>query len=69
MKVVDVSYIEPTCGHVFDTEAPNRDACLGDSGSGVIFNDMIYGVISQGGLDYACQSPTAIMDSKSQLPI
>uniref|UniRef100_A0A3B5LDB3 Peptidase S1 domain-containing protein n=1 Tax=Xiphophorus couchianus TaxID=32473 RepID=A0A3B5LDB3_9TELE len=40
-------------GHVFKT---------GDSGSGVIFNDMIYGVISQGGLDYACQDPTFIMD-------
>ncbi|XP_014326310.2 trypsin II-P29-like [Xiphophorus maculatus] len=62
MQVVAVSRIEPTSGHVFKTAAPNKDICLGDSGSGVIFNDMIYGVISQGGLDYACQDPTFIMD-------
>ncbi|XP_032422225.1 kallikrein-5-like [Xiphophorus hellerii] len=62
MQVIAVSCIEPRSGHVFDTEAASKDACLGDSGSGVIFNDMIYGVISQGGLDYACQTPVAVMD-------
>ncbi|XP_054889623.1 snake venom serine protease Dav-PA-like [Poeciliopsis prolifica] len=52
----------PMWGHIIGTEAPNKDICFGDSGSGVIFNNMIYGVISVGDVQQACQSPGCAMD-------
>ncbi|XP_034044443.1 anionic trypsin-like [Thalassophryne amazonica] len=37
------------------------DSCIGDSGGGVIFNNMIYGVISSGGIS-ACTEPVKFMN-------
>ncbi|XP_032416880.1 trypsin-like [Xiphophorus hellerii] len=62
MEAVRVSQVHQAHGHVFYAEAPNKDVCYGDSGGAVVYNDMIYGVISFGGPDYACQKPAIIMD-------
>ncbi|XP_032416885.1 trypsin-like [Xiphophorus hellerii] len=62
MEVVRVSQVHQAHGHVFYAEAPNKDVCYGDSGGAVVYNDMIYGVISFGGPDYACQKPAINMD-------
>ncbi|XP_043974220.1 anionic trypsin-1-like [Gambusia affinis] len=62
MKVDDVSVFELTCGHVFYTASPNKDICPGDSGSAAVVNGMIYGVMVEGGPDYACETPVFIMD-------
>ncbi|XP_008402973.1 protein C activator [Poecilia reticulata] len=61
MKVVQVSQFKPTCGRVFYTAAPNRDTCYGDSGGGVMFNNMIYGVTVEMGPN-VCQKPVTNMD-------
>ncbi|XP_032415479.1 anionic trypsin-1-like [Xiphophorus hellerii] len=62
IKVDDGSIFDPTCGHVFYTAAPNKDICPGDSGSAAVLNGMIYGVMVEGGPDYACEAPVSIMD-------
>ncbi|XP_014884673.1 trypsin-like [Poecilia latipinna] len=62
MKVAAVSHFDPTCGHVFLIEAQDKDICHGDSGSGVEFDDRIYGVIAECTGEYACQMPAKIMD-------
>ncbi|XP_008431326.1 anionic trypsin-2-like [Poecilia reticulata] len=62
MKVVGVSEIKPGSGHIFYTSEANRDISSADSGSGVIFNNMIYGVISQAPLTHAFLGPIAVMD-------
>ncbi|XP_054903236.1 trypsin-like [Poeciliopsis prolifica] len=62
MKVVEGSHLLKPYGHVFSTAAPNKDACYGDSGSGVMFNGKIYGVISPGVPVNECQSAVSIMD-------
>ncbi|XP_043974224.1 trypsin-like isoform X2 [Gambusia affinis] len=62
MKVVQASHFLPTYGHVFAASAPNKDACNGDYGSAVVFNGKIYGVMSPGVPDYACQRPAYIVD-------
>ncbi|XP_032413733.1 anionic trypsin-2-like [Xiphophorus hellerii] len=50
-------------GNVFLVRAPNRDACPGDSGGGVVHNNMLYGVISfTGNRNYACRAPVGVMD-------
>ncbi|XP_054903192.1 kallikrein-1-like [Poeciliopsis prolifica] len=49
-------------GHIFRVEEPNKDACYGDYGSAVVFNDMVYGVISVETSHYACKKPVSIMD-------
>ncbi|XP_007553659.1 factor V activator RVV-V alpha-like isoform X2 [Poecilia formosa] len=55
--------------HIFSVSEPNRDVCFGDSGGGVIFNNMIYGVIS-GVLDgtHACVREAIMMDVCRYLP-
>ncbi|XP_014913339.1 trypsin II-P29-like [Poecilia latipinna] len=62
MNVVAVSQIKPGSGHVFHIQAPNKDISFADSGSGVIFNNMIYGVISQAPLTYAFLGPIVVME-------
>ncbi|XP_014870679.1 kallikrein-13-like [Poecilia latipinna] len=62
MKVVAVSTFLQTRGHIFLTEAPNKDICYADAGGAAMYNGMIYGVISFFGADYACQQSTVIMD-------
>ncbi|XP_032433040.1 cationic trypsin-3-like [Xiphophorus hellerii] len=61
MKVDAVSRFMPRHGHIFLTSAPNKDACIGDSGGAVVYNNMIYGVICLGG-SAPCQKPTVIID-------
>ncbi|PWA21598.1 hypothetical protein CCH79_00003482, partial [Gambusia affinis] len=61
MKVVAVSQLMQTLGHTFHTAAPNKDVCHGDSGAAVVFNDMIYGLISGCGKD-AFQIPAIHTD-------
>ncbi|XP_043958048.1 anionic trypsin-1-like [Gambusia affinis] len=61
MKVVAVSQLMQTLGHTFHTAAPNKDVCHGDSGAAVVFNDMIYGLISGCGRD-AFQIPAIHTD-------
>ncbi|XP_054892781.1 kallikrein-2-like [Poeciliopsis prolifica] len=61
MKVVSVSIIIPTFGHVLYAVAPNKDICFSDPGGAVMYNDLIYGIICLGGPD-ACQRPVAIID-------
>ncbi|XP_043954200.1 trypsin-like [Gambusia affinis] len=61
MKVVGVSLFKHSHGHVFHVGAPNKKMCNGDTGGAVVYNNMIYGVISFGGQD-ACQSPATILD-------
>ncbi|XP_034044221.1 trypsin I-P1-like [Thalassophryne amazonica] len=48
------------CGQ-FPRGTHQGDACLGDSGGGVIFNNMIYGVISSVGIP-ACTYPVEFMN-------
>ncbi|XP_027863363.1 cationic trypsin-like [Xiphophorus couchianus] len=62
MKVTAASNLDPLCGHILLTETPNKDICLGDSGAAVVFNGMIYGVISECFEEYACQKPVRNMD-------
>ncbi|XP_014826190.1 PREDICTED: anionic trypsin-2-like isoform X1 [Poecilia mexicana] len=62
MNVVEVSQIHPTYGHIFYAGAPNKDICYGDAGGAAMHNGMIYGVISFGHSDFACQRPPMIMD-------
>ncbi|XP_014328545.1 blarina toxin-like [Xiphophorus maculatus] len=62
MRVIQFSGFIPTYGHVFYAEAPNKDICFGDTGGAAMHNDMIYGVISLGQPDHACQRPAAILD-------
>ncbi|XP_054913591.1 trypsin-1-like [Poeciliopsis prolifica] len=62
MKVVAVSKFLEKRVHLFLTAAPNKDSCYGDSGAAVLFNDMIYGLISGCGTDYAFQTPVVNID-------
>uniref|UniRef100_A0A087Y1C5 Peptidase S1 domain-containing protein n=1 Tax=Poecilia formosa TaxID=48698 RepID=A0A087Y1C5_POEFO len=62
MKVVEVSHFLPAYGHTFSAAAPNTDVCHGDAGSAVVFNGMIYGVISAGVSEHPCQRPVSIID-------
>ncbi|XP_043954899.1 anionic trypsin-2-like [Gambusia affinis] len=62
MKVIQFSGFIPTFGHVFYAEASNKDICYGDIGGAAVHNGMIYGVISLGQPDHACQRPAAILD-------
>ncbi|XP_054902666.1 anionic trypsin-like isoform X2 [Poeciliopsis prolifica] len=48
-------------GRIFLTSAPNKNACHGDSGAAAVYNNMIYGVISESGID-PCQKSPAIID-------
>ncbi|XP_008429177.1 kallikrein 1-related peptidase b27-like isoform X2 [Poecilia reticulata] len=59
MKVVEDSHFLPAYGHTFSAAAPNTD---GDAGSAVVFNGMIYGVISAGVSEHPCQRPVSITD-------
>ncbi|XP_014909629.1 beta-fibrinogenase-like [Poecilia latipinna] len=61
MKVVAVSFFWPPCGKIFLTAAPDKDTCHGDSGSAAMFNNMIYGVLSESGQN-ACDEPVRVMD-------
>ncbi|XP_043974225.1 trypsin-like [Gambusia affinis] len=62
MNVVQLSHFLQPYGRLFSASAPNKDACYGDAGSAVVFNGMIYGVISPGLPVYACERPVLIMD-------
>ncbi|XP_043972533.1 kallikrein 1-related peptidase b27-like [Gambusia affinis] len=62
MKVVQASHVLQPYGHVFFTAAVNKDVCYGDYGSAVVFNGKIYGVISPGGTNSACQIAVSIVD-------
>ncbi|XP_014857439.1 PREDICTED: venom plasminogen activator-like [Poecilia mexicana] len=62
MKVADVSQFDQKCGHIFLTEAKDKDVCHGDSGSAVVFDGRIYGVIVECAENYPCQMPAKIMD-------
>ncbi|XP_008429174.1 trypsin I-P38-like [Poecilia reticulata] len=62
MKVVEDSHFLPVYGHTFSAAAPNKDACHGDVGSAVVFNNMIYGVITPVVPGQACQRPVSIAD-------
>ncbi|XP_032408577.1 trypsin II-P29-like [Xiphophorus hellerii] len=62
MSVVLDTHFRPTCGKTFLTDAQNKDICLGDSGSAVVFNGMIYGVIVECGTSFACLIPSTIID-------
>ncbi|PWA30556.1 hypothetical protein CCH79_00020593, partial [Gambusia affinis] len=62
MRVVGVSDIFPTFGLLFHAEAQNKDMCHGDDGGAVVYNGLVYGVISLGKPLYACQCPAAVMD-------
>ncbi|XP_023188135.1 trypsin I-P1-like [Xiphophorus maculatus] len=61
MQVFRISVIMPPYGYIFLASAPSKDICRGDTGGAVVYNDMIYGVISFAGIK-ACQKPTAILD-------
>ncbi|XP_027871366.1 anionic trypsin-2-like isoform X2 [Xiphophorus couchianus] len=62
MRVVQVSVVAPTFGLLFYVQAPNKDICYGDDGGAVVYNGMIYGVISFGVAYYACQSHATVTD-------
>uniref|UniRef100_A0A3B3YQP7 Peptidase S1 domain-containing protein n=1 Tax=Poecilia mexicana TaxID=48701 RepID=A0A3B3YQP7_9TELE len=72
MNVVQVSQIHQTYGHIFYAGAPNKDICrvslfleylsATDYGGAAVHNGMIYGVISFGHPECACQRPLMIMD-------
>ncbi|XP_014826187.1 PREDICTED: kallikrein-14-like isoform X2 [Poecilia mexicana] len=62
MNVVQVSQIHQTYGHIFYAGAPNKDICRTDYGGAAVHNGMIYGVISFGHPECACQRPLMIMD-------
>ncbi|KAI3352546.1 hypothetical protein L3Q82_005490 [Scortum barcoo] len=49
------------CQHVFCGRTPGVDTCPGDSGGGVVKNDMIYGVHVASG-EYVCTTPAAFME-------
>ncbi|KAK5619900.1 hypothetical protein CRENBAI_005434 [Crenichthys baileyi] len=68
MNVVAFQTI-PTRGHVVRVSATGRDICYGDSGGGVVRNNMIYGVISAtGNGTHACQSAVIVMDVCEYMP-
>ncbi|KAM3623972.1 uncharacterized protein V6R79_017548 [Siganus canaliculatus] len=47
----------------FCGQSPTVDACFGDSGGGVVFNGMIYGVIAfTGDVKRVCSRPVGFMD-------
>ncbi|MEQ2231133.1 hypothetical protein ILYODFUR_036399 [Ilyodon furcidens] len=59
----------PTRGHLVLVRAAGRDACHGDSGGGVVRNNMIYGVISAtGNRTHACQSAVKVMNVCEYMP-
>ncbi|XP_005815882.1 anionic trypsin-like [Xiphophorus maculatus] len=62
MKVDQVSVVMPTFGILFYVKTPNKDVCYGDDGGAVVYDGMIYGVISFGGPYYTCQSHAAVVD-------
>ncbi|XP_054892750.1 kallikrein-13-like [Poeciliopsis prolifica] len=62
MKVALVSQVHQTYGHVFYVSGTNKDICYGDAGGAALYNGMIYGVISFGGPDFACQRQAMITD-------
>ncbi|XP_043972926.1 anionic trypsin-2-like [Gambusia affinis] len=62
MNVVQVKNSLLPYLRVFSASAPNKDACYGDAGSAVVFNGMIYGVISPGLPVYECERPVLIVD-------
>uniref|UniRef100_A0A3Q2UL88 Trypsin-like n=1 Tax=Fundulus heteroclitus TaxID=8078 RepID=A0A3Q2UL88_FUNHE len=67
MNVAAIYVQHITQGHVFKVQAPGRDEDLcfpqGDSGGGVVRNNMIYGVISAVRKDTpACQEPAYMMN-------
>ncbi|XP_032416875.1 trypsin-like [Xiphophorus hellerii] len=62
MRVIQFSGFIPTYGHVFYASAANKDICRCDTGGAVVHSTMIYGLISVGQPDYACQRPTAALD-------
>ncbi|XP_072249478.1 trypsin-2-like [Leuresthes tenuis] len=52
----------------FCGQTPNKDACQGDSGGGVLYQDEIYGVISfTGDHNKACSEPIGFMDVSGAL--
>ncbi|MEQ2301373.1 hypothetical protein AMECASPLE_035160 [Ameca splendens] len=73
LQCVDMNVVgfqtSPTFGHLVRVRAAGRDACHGDSGGGVVHNNMIYGVISAtGNGSHACQSIVAVMDVCEYMP-
>ncbi|XP_014865096.1 PREDICTED: snake venom serine protease serpentokallikrein-1-like [Poecilia mexicana] len=62
VTVVEVSHFLPAYGHTFSATAPKTDVCHGDVGSAVVFNNMIYGVITPGVSGQSCRNPGFIMD-------
>ncbi|XP_035984446.1 snake venom serine protease KN13 [Fundulus heteroclitus] len=69
MNVDAINVNHPTHGHVFTVQAPGTDICFGDSGGGVVRNNMIYGVISaMGNGTHACQAQAYMMDVCEYLP-
>ncbi|XP_005816714.2 cationic trypsin-like [Xiphophorus maculatus] len=62
MEVVGVYLFLPLSGSIFHVKAPNKNVCNGDSGGAAMLGDKIYGVISFGGVYYACQRPATILD-------
>uniref|UniRef100_A0A3P9MUL1 Peptidase S1 domain-containing protein n=1 Tax=Poecilia reticulata TaxID=8081 RepID=A0A3P9MUL1_POERE len=72
MKVVQVSQFRPRDGYIFRTAEPNTDACYvslsllylstSDIGGAVVFNGMIYGVITVDRSHFACKKPVSVID-------
>ncbi|XP_014865097.1 PREDICTED: snake venom serine protease 2A homolog [Poecilia mexicana] len=62
MNVVEVSHFLPGYGHTFSAGGPNKDVCNGDVGSAVVFNNMIYGVITPGISENPCRNPVSVTD-------
>ncbi|PWA30557.1 hypothetical protein CCH79_00020590, partial [Gambusia affinis] len=62
MRVVQVSRLFRLYGHVFYSDARNKDICIGDVGGAVVHNGKIYGVISFAHPYHGCQIPAAAMD-------
>uniref|UniRef100_A0A096MAD5 Peptidase S1 domain-containing protein n=2 Tax=Poecilia formosa TaxID=48698 RepID=A0A096MAD5_POEFO len=62
MKVAGSPQFVAVYGHVFSAAAPNMDVCHGDVGSAVVFNGMIYGVITPVVPGNAFQIRVFIMD-------
>ncbi|XP_027871376.1 trypsin-like [Xiphophorus couchianus] len=62
MKVVGVSIVRPKYGRVFSAQALNQDMCFGDAGGAVVYNDMIYGVISFVTNNFAFRKPSYLID-------
>ncbi|XP_012716165.2 trypsin V-A [Fundulus heteroclitus] len=61
MDVTAINVNHPRRGHIFTVQSPGKDVCKGDSGGGVVRNNMIYGVISGIGVN-VCQLPVRVMD-------